>query len=169
METTTTSLFDEYYSEDMQNFACFEFGGFYQGLHCDIIESAMERDLDFVKEEYGLDIDESGNDLFDYDATCLNYVNSLLKAIDKELKTNFVECFVKIDSPKYYNYKTDALQFDKTKANKKLLDLIYKDDSALKDFLDDLDNLVDIEFDVELAKDFDLKIKKLKKVKKICK
>ena len=166
---STTSLFDEYLDKSMQNLACFEFGGFYQGLHYDIIESAMERDLDFVKEEYGLDIDESGNDLFDYDATCLNYANSLLKAIDKELKTNFVECFVKIDSPKYYNYSTDALQLDRTRANKVLIDLIFKDDSALKDFLDDLDNLVDIEFDVELAKDFDLKIKKLKKVKKICK
>jgi hypothetical protein len=164
METTTTSLFDEYYSEDMQNFACFEFGGFYQGLYHDIIESAIERDLEYVNEQYGLDIDESDNDLFDYDATCLNYANSLLKAIDKELKTNFCECFVKIDKPKYYNYSTDALQLDRTKANKKLLDLIYKDDSELKDFLNNFDNCIELEFDVEFAKDFDLKIEGLKKL-----
>ena len=163
---TTTSLFDNYFSKDLQNLVCFEFGGFYQGLHHDIIESAMERDLDYINEQHGLDIDESDNDLFDYDATCLNYVDSLLQAIDRELQTNFVECFVKIDSPKYYNYSTDALQLDRTIANKVLIDLIFKDDSELKDFLNNFDNCIELEFDVELARDFDLKIKELKKVKK---
>lgn len=162
----TTTLFDQYLSKSMQNLACFEFGGFYQGLHCNIVESAIERDLEYVNEQYGIDIDESNNDLFDYDATCLNYANSLLESIDKELQTNFIECFIKIDKPKYYNYASDAIQFDKTKANQVLVDLMFKDDSKLKDFLENCHNCYELEFDVEYEKDFDLKIKELKKVKK---
>ena len=138
---TTTKLFDQYVDRNLKDFIAFEFGGFYRGQHHDKIESAIENYFD--------DSDMEDYD-YNHEATCMNYADALLEAIDKELLTNFSQCFVKIDSPKYYNYSTDCIRIDKTKANQNLLDLIYKDDSKLQALFDNLNFCNELEFDIEL-------------------
>ena len=146
---TTTKLFDLYQDSSLKDFVAFEFGGFYHGQHEQNIESALDRHVDYINEDAGTDIDACDYD-YNHNQTCINYAQSLLEAIDDKLETNFLDCFVKIDSPKYYNYSTDSIRISKSKANNNLIELIYKDDSTLQALLDDPYFCYDLEFDVAL-------------------
>ena len=149
---TTTKLFRQY---DDHTFVAFEFGGFDRGQHRDNIESAIERLAKYIKQQntcptcshYNQDDDDN---YYSFEATCINYANALLEAIDKELLTNFSQCFTEIDFIYDDLDLNDSIRIDKTKANKNLLDLIYQDDSKLQSLLDNIEFCKELEFDIEL-------------------
>ena len=145
--TNTTKLFDEYSDATKDSKCCFEFGGFYQGLHQVIVESAVDRAIVCFNIENSTDIDYYDHD-YDHDTTINNYTVALLKAIDKELNTNFLECNFKLVSPNEYNFSTDFIEFEKSKMNQALKELVYQDDARLQALLDDVNFCNELEFEV---------------------
>ena len=83
------------------------FGGFYDSIHSDIIDSQIEW--------YGSDDDGYYNwedDLTNYEKTNKNYAEAYIEIIKKYLFDNDVKVdmdFIEIDSPAYYNFATDLI------------------------------------------------------------
>ena len=154
----TTELFRQYDDHTLKDFIAFQFGGFVRGQHHDNMQSALAKHADYIKQQntcpvcshYNQDDDLGYNeDDIAYDKTRVNYANSLLEAIDKELLTNLKECFLEIDHI-HDNYLNESIRIDKTKANQNLLDLIYQDDSKLQALLDNVEFCKELKFDIEL-------------------
>ena len=139
------NLFSECYAKE--NFA-FNFGGFYHSIHDEVIDSLVDYEADYRGIEESSQEYEDFYGTIDFNATCKNYVESMLKAIDKKLGCNLQECFIEIISPKYYNYTTDYILLDKTKANEKLIEL-FNQEQELKNYFDDYYNFAELEFDLE--------------------
>ena len=81
-----------------------EFGGFY-GFHDEYIENRIEIDNDFSSGndiDYYLDIEN-----VDWNATFKDYAKNWLHRFN--IMSNLSLEFVGIDSPKYYNYRTDKI------------------------------------------------------------
>ena len=92
------------------------FGGFYNSIHSDIIESYVE-DMEYNWEDV------------DYKDTYNEYSKSYIKALNNILDTNIV--FKALNSPKYYNYSTDTISVELSK--KDILKLFkYVKDEELK-------------------------------------
>lgn len=139
------NLFNECYTKE--NLA-FNFGGFYHSIHDEVIDSLVDREADYREIE---EWTQEYNDFYktiDFNATCDNYVESMLEAIDKKLGCNLQECFIEIISPRYYNYTTDYILLDKTKANDKLMEL-FNQEQELKNYFDDIYNFIELEFELE--------------------
>lgn len=82
------------------------FGGFYNSIHSEIIDSQIEKD--------GSDNGNYSweNDLTNYQETNKNYAKAYIEIIKKYLFENGVNVdidFIEIDSPTYYNFATDAI------------------------------------------------------------
>jgi hypothetical protein len=83
------------------------FGGFYDSIHSDIIDSQIEL--------YGSDDNGDYNwedDLTNYQKTNKNYAKAYIEIIKKYLFENNVKVdmdFIEIDSPAYYNFATDLI------------------------------------------------------------
>ena len=144
------NLFDETYLQDK---IAFHFGGFYHSIHSDVIDSHVDHEADFLGIEEGT---QEYNDFYktlDFEATCKNYLDSMIEVIDKKLKTNLKECFVEMVSPKYYNYSTDYILLDKTKLNEQLKKFINQDfnneHNDLHAFFDDVYNFTELELELE--------------------
>jgi hypothetical protein len=71
-----------------------DFGGFYHSIHSDEIDHRIE----------SLEIDE---DKVNYKETCNNYCIEFINSINDMLELNLK--FIKIHSPKFYNFNTDEI------------------------------------------------------------
>ncbi len=92
------------------------FGGFYNSIHSDIIESYVE-DMEYDWEAV------------DYGATYKVYSENYIKALNNILDTDLI--FKALNSPKYYNYTTDFINVELSK--KDILKLIkYIKEEELK-------------------------------------
>ena len=92
------------------------FGGFYNSLHSDIIESYIE-DLEYNWEDVN------------YISTYNEYSKSYIKVINNILDTNLI--FKALNSPKFYNFTTDYINVEISK--KDVLKLFkYVKDEDLK-------------------------------------
>lgn len=83
------------------------FGGFYDSIHSDIIDSQIEKDGSDDHGYYNWE-----NDLTNYQETNKNYAEAYIEIIKKYLSENDVKVdidFIKIDSPAYYNFATDLI------------------------------------------------------------
>lgn len=119
---------------DLQNQEIhFNFGGFYNSKHLSIIESGLESTLSDIQSDQIKDFKE--NELFDFENTKINYAKALLKLLDKEFNTNFLECFKKIWSPQYYNYHTDTIILDYQKFS-------FKDSETIKEIKNFMDHML---------------------------
>jgi hypothetical protein len=74
-----------------------DFGGFYHSIHSDEIDHRIE----------SLEIDE---DKVNYKETCNNYCIEFINSINDMLELNLK--FIKIDSPKFYNFSTDKIEVE---------------------------------------------------------
>lgn len=141
-----------FYNETTQEIQ-FNFGGFYNSKHLAIIESNLESTLSNIESDKIKEF--KNNELFDFETTKINYTKALLKLLDNEFKTNFLECFKKIWSPKEYNYFTDIIILDFKKFTDKDIDTI----KSIETFLENIENYNDLEFETAF---FDFDQEKLK-------
>ena len=88
-----------------QNFSL-AFGGFYDSLHSDIIDSQAERRIEDFNELQPQSIQIDWESI-DYKRTHLNYCNAYLNRLSEELEIGLT--FISLDSPKYYNFTTDKI------------------------------------------------------------
>src|SRR5210317_2589618 len=72
-----------------------DFGGFYHSIHSDEINHRIE----------SFEIDE---DNVNYKETCNSYCIEFIDSINDMLELNLK--FIKIDSPKFYNFSTDKIE-----------------------------------------------------------
>ena len=92
------------------------FGGFYNSIHSDIIDSYVE-DMEYNWEAV------------DYTATYKTYSEDYIKALNNILDTDLI--FKALNSPRFYNYSTDIINVELSK--KDILKLFkYVKDEELK-------------------------------------
>ena len=72
-----------------------DFGGFYHSIHSDILD---------IQIDY-FEIDE---DNVNYKETCNSYCNEFINSLNDMLELNLK--FIQIDSPKFYNFRTDKIE-----------------------------------------------------------
>jgi len=72
-----------------------DFGGFYHSVHSDILD---------IQIDY-FEIDE---DNVNYKETCNSYCNEFIDSLNDMLELELK--FIKIDSPKFYNFSTDKIE-----------------------------------------------------------
>ena len=72
-----------------------DFGGFYHSIHSDILD---------IQIDY-FEIDE---DNVNYKETCNSYCNEFIDSLNDMLELELK--FIKIDSPKFYNFSTDKIE-----------------------------------------------------------
>ena len=72
-----------------------DFGGFYHSIHSELIDNMIET----------FEIDE---DNVNYKETCNSYCNEFIDSLNDMLELNLK--FIKIDSPKFYNFSTDKIE-----------------------------------------------------------
>lgn len=124
----------------------FNFGGFYDSKHLILIESNLASSIDNIDNEK---IKEFKKDqLFDFENTKMNYTKALLKLIDNNFNTNFLECFKEIWSPKEYNFITDQIILDFQNFKFKDIETINK----IATFLINIENYSDLEFEIAFFK-----------------
>ena len=73
-----------------------DFGGFYHSIHSDVIDNKIEyfENINF--------------DSVNYKETCNSYCIEFIESINDMLELNLK--FIKIDSPKFYNFTTDKIE-----------------------------------------------------------
>ena len=72
-----------------------DFGGFYHSIHSDILD---------IQIDY-FEIDE---DNVNYKENCNSYCNEFINSLNDMLELNLK--FIQIDSPKFYNFRTDKIE-----------------------------------------------------------
>lgn len=120
----------------------FNFGGFYDSNHLAIIESNLDSTIDNIDNEKIKEFKK--NDLFDFENTKINYTKALLKLIDNNFNTNFLECFKQVWSPKEYNFATDKIILDYQNFKLKDNETIDK----IEAFLINIENYSGLEFEI---------------------
>jgi hypothetical protein len=98
-----------------------DFGGFYHSIHSDEIDHRIE----------SFEIDE---DNVNYKETCNSYCNEFIDSINDMLELELK--FVKIDSPKFYNFSTDKIEAEINENDFNKLKDIYLSSQEFIDYID---------------------------------
>ena len=94
--------------EDLNNKTKFliNFGGFYHSIHSDIIDYKLEPCLQWGDEE--TENQESYDFNINWKATYNDYSKNYIEELNEILQLNLK--FIKINSPKFYNFETDKIE-----------------------------------------------------------
>lgn len=98
-----------------------DFGGFYDSVHSDILDIQ----IDYFK------INE---DNVNYKETCNSYCNEFINSLNDMLELNLK--FIKIDSPKFYNFRTDKIEAEINENDFNKLKNIYLSSQEFIDYID---------------------------------
>jgi len=98
-----------------------DFGGFYHSIHSDEIEHRIE----------SFEIDE---DNVNYKETCNSYCIEFIDSINDMLELNLK--FIKIDSPKFYNFTTDKIEAEINENDFNKLKDIYLSSQEFIDYIE---------------------------------
>jgi hypothetical protein len=98
-----------------------DFGGFYHSIHSDEIDHRIE----------SFEIDE---DNVNYKETCNSYCNEFIDSLNDMLELNLK--FIKIDSPKFYNFSTDKIEAEINENDFNKLKDIYLSDNEFIDYIE---------------------------------
>ena len=98
-----------------------DFGGFYHSIHSDILD---------IQIDY-FEIDE---DNVNYKETCNSYCNEFIDSLNDMLELNLK--FIKIDSPKFYNFRTDKIEAEINENDFNKLKDIYLSSQEFIDYID---------------------------------
>jgi hypothetical protein len=98
-----------------------DFGGFYHSIHSNILD---------IQIDY-FEIDE---DNVNYKETCNSYCNEFINSLNDMLELNLK--FVKIDSPKFYNFRTDKIEAEINENDFNKLKDIYLSSQEFIDYID---------------------------------
>ena len=100
------------------------FGGFYESYHSDSVEEAI-----YPTDDDG-DIIEGEEPCIPYHQGCVLYSKEWLGLLNTELETNLI--FKTLDSPREYNFSTDAILAEYSLADLNIV-LSYIKDNSLDD------------------------------------
>ena len=119
----------EQIKENLEQELILNFGGFYGSIHEDQIESIIECLHDDEDEDDNKN--QSFLDEIDYEKTWINYSWAYVNKIEEFLKENNLKIdidFIKLESPRYYNYSTDIIivKILDLEHQKKLIDYVKK-------------------------------------------
>ena len=98
-----------------------DFGGFYHSIHSDEINHRIE----------SFEIDE---DNVNYKETCNSYCIEFIDSINDMLELNLK--FIKIDSPKFYNFTTDKIEAEINENDFNKLKDIYLSSQEFIDYIE---------------------------------
>jgi hypothetical protein len=98
-----------------------DFGGFYHSIHSELIDNMIET----------FEIDE---DNVNYKETCNSYCNEFIDSLNDMLELNLK--FIKIDSPKFYNFRTDKIEAEINENDFNKLKDIYLSSQEFIDYID---------------------------------
>lgn len=98
-----------------------DFGGFYHSIHSDEIDHRIE----------SFEIDE---DNVNYKETCNSYCIEFIDSINDMLELNLK--FIKIDSPRFYNFTTDKIEAEINENDFNKLKDIYLSDNEFIDYIE---------------------------------
>ena len=99
-----------------------DFGGFYHSIHSELIDDRIE----------SFEIDE---DKVNYKETCNNYCIEFINSINDMLELNLK--FIKIDSPKFYNFTTDKIEVEINENDFNKLKDIYLNSNEFIDYVNE--------------------------------
>jgi hypothetical protein len=122
------------------------FGGFYQGIHEDIINNAVSRELEYSMEDTDSDDEDRFYSRLDYSKIYLEYAKYYVREFFISVLLNYgVKLTIKpknisISSPKEYNFYTDVIILsDVSKTTVKnltrLFNTLVKDDDEFREFI----------------------------------
>jgi len=98
-----------------------DFGGFYHSIHSELIDNMIET----------FEIDE---DNVNYKETCNSYCNEFIDSLNDMLELNLK--FIKIDSPKFYNFSTDKIEAEINENDFNKLKDIYLSSQEFIDYIE---------------------------------
>jgi len=98
-----------------------DFGGFYHSIHSDEIDHRIKN----------FEIDE---DNVNYKETCNSYCNEFIDSLNDMLELNLK--FIKIDSPKFYNFSTDKIEAEINENDFNKLKDIYLSSQEFIDYIE---------------------------------
>lgn len=98
-----------------------DFGGFYHSIHSELIDNMIET----------FEIDE---DNVNYKETCNSYCNEFIDSLNDMLELNLK--FIKIDSPKFYNFTTDKIEAEINENDFNKLKDIYLNSQEFIDYIE---------------------------------
>ena len=98
-----------------------DFGGFYHSIHSDEIDYRIKN----------FEIDE---DNVNYKETCNSYCNEFIDSLNDMLELNLK--FIKIDSPKFYNFTTDKIEAEINENDFNKLKDIYLSSQEFIDYIE---------------------------------
>lgn len=98
-----------------------DFGGFYHSIHSDEIDYRIKN----------FEIDE---DNVNYKETCNSYCNEFIDSLNDMLELNLK--FIKIDSPKFYNFRTDKIEAEINENDFNKLKDIYLSSQEFIDYIE---------------------------------
>ncbi len=99
-----------------------DFGGFYHSIHSDEID-------------YRIKNFETDEDNVNYKETCNIYCNEFINSLNDMLELNLK--FVKIDSPKFYNFRTDKIEAEINENDFNKLKDIYLSSQEFIDYVNE--------------------------------
>lgn len=99
-----------------------DFGGFYHSIHSELIDNMIET---FEINEYNVN----------YKETCNSYCNEFINSLNDMLELNLK--FVKIDSPKFYNFSTDKIEAEINENDFNKLKDIYLSSQEFIDYVNE--------------------------------
>jgi len=98
-----------------------DFGGFYHSIHSELIDNRIET----------FEINEGE---VNYKETCNSYCNEFIDSLNDMLELNLK--FIKIDSPKFYNFSTDKIEAEINENDFNKLKNIYLSSQEFIDYID---------------------------------
>jgi hypothetical protein len=124
----------------------FNFGGFYQGIHQQLIESLIDQDLEYRQDNVEFFDEDKFYDSIDYSKTYLEYTKVYVKHFFSSILSGYnIKLTIKpknisISSPKEYNFATDVIILtDVSKTTVKnltrLFNYLVEDDNKFRDFI----------------------------------
>lgn len=83
------------------------FGGFYESTHCLAIDNVLEDHEDGSEDNQAINYDN-----INYKSIFKEYSKELILWLNTELPEKFQVKYIGLDSPKFYNYRTDEIQLE---------------------------------------------------------
>lgn len=116
-----------------------EFGGFYESIHSYNIDNRIEAEIDYLGLEQDSPELEKYQDNIDYEKTqkeyCKNYIDYFKEYISEKYNLKIDIEYKGLNSPKYYNYFTDVIEYTLPNEQMDVLYNKFKDNKEFKEYV----------------------------------
>lgn len=109
------------------------FQGFYDSIFTAIVDDVIEDEImeGYITAEQDIDYKTIYEDMAEH------IFNSIVETVDDEYYTNFLISYEGLDSPRYYNFRTDKLKASCSEDTYKSILEEFKDNDELMEFIDE--------------------------------